>query len=182
MTYCPVGTLVTYTATISASLTKGYTSWATLSAQLSNDLRSQLSGLEELDVEASNGSSAGSSFSSFLSGSFTLSMQVLNNGVDHSDENDIKSIIDGTIQSYGNQIISSSITSVTTPNNPTVNTGAISNASPPTSPSSGGILSGLSLPSLSGGTIFGISTIIVIIAIVALVLLLPGNARRLVGA
>ena len=181
MSYIPVGTLLTYTATIKYFLTHGYTDWQSLSAALSDQLRNNLPGQEELDVESSGGST------NFLSASINLSLQVLNNGVDHGDENDVKSIIDGTIQGLGSQIISSSITKIQLPNNPLddnsnqiIVTGANSNAPAPTNDtsksSSGGLFSGLSL---SGGSIFGLSTTVIIVAIVALILLLPGGFLKI---
>jgi hypothetical protein len=172
MSYIPVGTLLTYTATIKWSIFNKYSDWNTIAAQLTNDLPN-LPGMEELDVQTANGSR------NVFANTISLIMQVLNNGIDHGDENDIASIINGTIQSYGNELISGNITQIKLPNSPPIDTGANSNAPlPSSSTSTSSIFSGLSL---SGGTIFGLSTTIVIIAIVALVLLLPGNARKLIG-
>ena len=183
MTYIPVGTYLTYTATVQPYLTKGFTSWSELASKLSNDLRNELPGQEELDVTSSNGSN------NYLQFNFNISLQVLNNGVDHGDENDVKSLIDGVIQGYGNNVVSSSITKIQLPNNPddgtaeVINTGANSNAPPPTnttSSSSGkGLFSGFSL---GGASIAGISITTIVIVLIIAVLLLPGNARRLIGA
>lgn len=189
MTYIPVGTYLTYTAQVIPYLTKGYTDWQSLSIALKNDLPN-LPGMEELDVEASNGSSSVLSFS----GQFSISIQVLNNGVDHSSETDIQAIIDGTIMSYGNSVISSSITQIQLPNNPgqspsIINTGATANAVAPSTPSSGNILSSLLPSGSSVSSVLGTSglitggTILLIVAIFALILLLPsgfGKALRAV--
>jgi hypothetical protein len=179
MTYIPVGTRLTYTAQVSNSIISfhGFNNWETLSNQLKQDLPN-LQGMEELDVESASGNNPIN-----LSGNFSVSLAILNNGVDHGDEHDIQSIIDGTIQGYGNQLLSSSITQIKLPNNPddgtlqVINTGAPSNVPPP-SQSNSSIFSGFSL---SGGSIAGISITLIVIVLIIAVLLLPGNARRLVG-
>ena len=174
MAYIPVGTLLTYTATIKWSIFDKLSDWQTIAAQLTTDLRNELPGAEELDVQSTNGSR------NVLSNTISLTMQVLNNGVDHSDENDIASIINGTIQGYGNTLVSGNITDYKLPNSPTQSTGANSNAPiPSSSASTGSIFSGFSL---SGGSIFGISTVVIVIAIVALILLLPGGFGKALKA
>lgn len=176
MTYIPVGTFLTYTAQVTVYLTTGYTSWQDLIAQLKNDLPN-LPGMEELDVSAANGSS-----SILDPRHFSISLQILNNGVDHGNETDIQSIIDGTIQGYGNAVVSSNITSIKLPDNPEINTGATSNAPPPITPTnSGGILDSLGLSNISTGTKLLTSGTIIIIILIIVVLLLPTNARKLVG-
>jgi hypothetical protein len=180
MSYIPVGTILTYTCKYNATTghlgSVVFTNWSQIVAQLSIDLKN-LPGLEELDVQTSDGSN------NYISGDSTFTMTVLDNGVDHGDENDIKGIIDGTIEGYGVTIISSSIPKFQLPNNPeddqsgkTIDTGAGSNQPPPSPP--------LKLPSLSlsGGSIAGISITVIIIGIVALILLLPSGFGRALGA
>lgn len=186
MTYIPVGTLLTYTATVQTYLTRGYTTWNTLAAALKNDLQANLPGEEELDVEASNGTNSVIS----LSNTFSLSIQVLNNGVDHGSETDIQAIIDGVIQGYGNQVVSSSITNITLPNNPgddinqgqTISTGAISNAPLPQAPTTSSFSLSKLIPTLGTTGTLTTGLVILIVAIFALILLLPGGFGRAVRA
>lgn len=174
MTYIPVGTRLTYTA----AFTSVFTTASAMIAKLKNDLPN-LQGAEELDVETSEETTN-------VFAPNTFSITILNNGVDHGSEDDIRSIIDGTIQGYSTlvdpiHLVSSSITKITLPNNPdsdtvtptTINTGASSNQAPASS-------SGFSLSSLlpSTGTKLLGTTTIIIIAIVALILLLPGGFAR----
>lgn len=180
MTYIPVGTLLTYTAQVQIYLTKGYTDWQSLSTQLKSDLPN-LPGLEELDVESANGS-----LNILSPSTFNISIQVLNNGVDHASETDVQSIIDGTIQGYGNGLISSNISQIQLPNNPgqaptTINTGATPAAAPPSTPSSVPDLSKL-LPSISPTATLTSGFVILIIAIVALILLFPSGFGRALKA
>jgi hypothetical protein len=178
MTYIPVGTILTYTAQVNTSLLNGFNGAGTLEnllAKLKTELETNLAGYEEFDVSNAHGNP------SFV-GPSSISLNVLNNGVDHGSESDVQSIIDGTLQNMGVPLLSSNITSIHLPNNPVVNTGATSNepyVNPDGTPKpESSIFSGFSL---GGGTIAGISITVIIIAIVALVLLLPGNARRLVA-
>lgn len=187
MTYIPVGTYLTYTAQVQANLTSGYTSWEQLSAALKNDLPN-LPGLEELDVESANGNDNVLS----ISGTFSISMQILNNGVDHSSETDVQSIIDGTIHGYGNTVVSSNIASIQLPNNPTpISTGATPNVAAPSTAGSGTI--GSLLPSVPAGqsvlgTLLGTTgtltggLVILLVLIVALILLFPSGFGRALRA
>lgn len=172
MTYIPVGTRLTYTASFTSLVTSASEMVAKLKADLPN-----LQGMEELDVET-----AEETTNVFSANTFSLT--VLNNGVDHADEHDIQSIIDGTIQGYSSllnpiDLVSSSITKITLPNNPesdspiNINTGAGSNQPAPST-------SGFSLSSLlpSTGTKLLTTGTIIIIAIIALILLLPGGFAR----
>ena len=180
MTYIPVGTRLTYTATYSrysGGLLLGL-GWSDLGSKLKTDLPN-LQGQEDLEVENVSGST------SILLGNEGISLDVLNNGVDHSSETDVQSLIDGTITGYGIQLLSSNITSITLPNNPgddinqgqTIATGAVANAPPPTTPSSS---SGFSLSSLlpSAGTKLGAGFILLILGIIALIFLLPGGFAK----
>lgn len=176
MTYIPVGSRLTYTCVFQYNLVTRAPDPQALVSKLKNDLPN-LDGLEDLEVENAHGGNLG-----FLSTTQNIELTVLNNGVDHGDENDIKSIIDGTIQNYGVQLVSSNITQIKLPNNPgetqgqTIRTGATS-STPPETPSSGGLSS---LFNFSTGTkLLGTGTII-IIAIVALILLLPGGFAKVV--
>lgn len=162
--YIPVGTRLTYTAAF-----KTYdTTASTIVSMLKNDLPN-LQGAEELDVETSDETT------NFFSPN-TLSITILNNGVDHASEDDIRSIIDGTIQGYSQveQLVSSSITNIQLPNHPPEATGAGSNQPAPST-------SGFSLSSLlpSTGTKLLTSSTIIIIAIVALIILFPQNFLKL---
>lgn len=182
MTYIPVGTILTYTAQVDVYLTHGYNNWENLVAQLRNDLPN-LQGMEQLLVSNSSGNS------SILDPlHFSVSLEIVNNGIDHGSELDIQSIIDGTIQGYGNGIRGSNITKIKLPDNPddgspqVIDTGVTSNAPPPSTPnSSPSIFSGFKGFSLSGGSIAGISITVIIVVLIIAVLLLPKNARRLVG-
>lgn len=169
MTYIPVGTRLTYTA----SFTSVFTTASAMIAKLKADLPN-LPGLEDLEIETSQETTN-------VFSPNTFSIVVFNNGVDHADEHDVQSIIDGTIQGYSTlvdpiHLVSSSITQINLPDNPTdtVNTGAASNQV--ASSSSGFSLSSL-LPS-TGTKLLGTGTII-IIAIIALILLLPGGFARI---
>lgn len=193
MSYIPVGTTLTYSATwkfFSGTLGLNNVSWQSMAARLSNDLPN-LQGQEDLEVSSPNGSTG------TLAGTESLTIQVYNNGVDHASEFDIASIINGVIQGYGVTVVNGAITAFTLPNNPddlsndpdnvqagqTVITGAVNAVAPATTASSGNsLLSSLSLGNLSGGSIFGISTTVVILGIVALILLLPGGFGRAVRA
>lgn len=175
MTYIPVGTRLTYTAQIHTSFINIFQTPADVITRLKQDLLN-LPGLEELDIE-------NSSATALTLGNPTIALILLNNGVDHSSETDIQSIIDGTLQNEGVQVISSNISQIQLPNNPdegngqVINTGAVpAQQAPSTNQNSGG----LSLPNFSTGTKLLTSGTIIIIAIVALILLLPrGFARTL---
>lgn len=182
MTYIPVGTVLTYTCTYTYNpLTSIYkdNSWSSVAGKLANDLPN-LPGMEELDVQNSNGST------SLLSTQESLSINVLNNGVDHASETDVQSIIDGTIQGYGYTVIGSNITHIQLPNNPpppnqlSINTGATPNVAAPATAS----LPNLSnlLPSISPTATITSGFVILLIAIVALILLLPQGFGRAIRA
>lgn len=177
--YIPVGTRLEYTASYrrySSGIWVG-TSWTELASKLKNDLPN-LQGMEELDVETSNGSTA---ILPLPSNNETISLRVLNNGVEHADENDVKSLIDGTIQGYGIQLISSDITNITLPGDRVISTGAQSNA--PATIDNSTANSGFNLGSLFGsigtGTKLLTSGTIIIIVIMALVLLFPASVLKL---
>lgn len=167
MTYIPVGTRLTYTC----SFTSTFTTASAMIAKLKNDLPN-LPGYEELDIETSEETT-------HVFAPNTFSITVLNNGVDHADEHDVQSIIDGTIQNYSTfydpiHLVSSSITKIQQPNEPPEITGAGTNQ--PKEKDSGFSLSNLFSPS-TGTKLLGTGALI-IIAIIALILLLPGGFAR----
>lgn len=183
MTYIPVGTILTYTASLNSNLLGGFGgagSLPNLLVQFGNTLKTELPGAEEFDVEASHGSPS-------FAGPSQISLDILNNGVDHGSEIDCQAIFDGVLSNMGVSVVSSSITKIQLPNNPgdatvtTIATGAPSNLppAPPVSPSVP-----FSLSNLFGTT--GTLTsgfVILIVLVVALILLLPkgfGQAIRAV--
>lgn len=176
MTYIPVGTILTYNAQISVDYV--LQSLDTIISTLANQLHSELPGYEEFDVLESANHQA-------VFGQSSITLKVLNNGVDHSDENDIASIISGQLQSMGVEVVSSSISSIQLPNNPgekpeILQTGATQQVALPTTVTPSKSSTATSLFSL--GTTGTITTgfVIIIIAIVALIFLLPtGFARSL---
>lgn len=177
MTYIPVGTRLTYTAQINTAFYKIFQTPADIIAKLNTDLKN-LPGAEEFDIENSSASAA-------VFGSPSISITVLNNGVDHGSETDVQSIIDGTLQAEGVQVISSDITQIQLPNNPlddnsgeVIQTGATPSQLPATPNTAGLGLGGLQIPSLSTGTKLLTSGTIIIIAIIALIFLLPGGFAR----
>ena len=183
MSYIPVGTTLVYNAQVSVDFV--LQSLDTIIANLSNQLRSELPGAEELDVISSSSKQS-------VFGQSQITLQVLNNGVDHSDENDIASIITGVLQNDGVQVVGSNISSFTLPNNPgddtnqgqTIGTGATQAvALPSTQTSSSSLFSNLKLPSLGTTGTLTTGFVILIVLIVALILLLPsgfGKALRAV--
>jgi hypothetical protein len=178
MFYFPVGARMTYTAKIGAGTT-GFSSVDSIVSKVRNDLQSNLSGQEELDVETVQTDVT-------LLGPSTVIMTILNNGVDHGDENDARSIVDSVFQNYTN-LIGSSVTKVTQPLDP--NDGSTT-SSPLATGADSSFRAGITAaPSIWDNLLSsaGLSTssklitglVVVIIAIVALALLLPGGFIQL---